>query len=234
MRLASEPLDPRDPSPTGRGSSEITEAAERARKQLREDFEHLRAEIEEQRAAETPAGDSAGGTRFRGKARATFAAFALTAAVAAAAANFALNGGRTSKESDVSAPSASPEPEGGGITADRGSPKTAFPLLASIPPSLLIEGLGSSGGGGLPGAASPVGGPTALFVVDKLVPVSGHRLSGENVAGADPVGRPTAVPGSPSQPLPGPQGPPQLAYTPPPVAGGGGGGGQPGENPGGG
>jgi hypothetical protein len=46
-RVSDEPLDPPDLSPSGPGSREISAAAERAREQLREEFEQLRVEIEE-------------------------------------------------------------------------------------------------------------------------------------------------------------------------------------------
>jgi hypothetical protein len=129
-----------EPNPTGRGSAEISEAAERARRQLREDFEQLRAEIEEERAAESGAPSAPAG-RLRGKARLSFAAFAVTAAVAAAAANFALNGGRSSKESGVSVPPATSQPEPGAIAAAGGSPQSSSGLLATVPQGLTIGAL---------------------------------------------------------------------------------------------
>src|SRR5215468_4183102 len=159
MRRVSAPLDPRDSGPAGRGSQKVSEAAERARNQLRKEFEQLRSDIAEHQAAERSAREAAGGSRIGRKARASFAAFALTAAVAAAAANFALNGNQSSKQSGVSVPPASPEPEPNVISATPGGPQASSPpLLAAIPPSLLIDALGSGGavaGGAAPGAASP-------------------------------------------------------------------------------
>ena len=130
----NEPVDPRDPSPPGPGSREISAAAERAREQLREEFEQLRVEIEGLNAEDEASGADGPPSRagFRGRARASLAVLALTAAVAAAAANFALNGGRTPKDGSVSVPPPSREPEPGVITADSGSAETAFPVLSLI------------------------------------------------------------------------------------------------------
>ncbi len=229
----SAPLDPRDPFSTGRGSQEISAAAERARKKLREDFDRLRAEIEEQGAEESPGGDPAGVSGFRSKAGAALAVFALTAAVAAAAAHFALNGGRASRESSVSVPSPPSGTEAGATTAGRGRPLFSSPLLTAVAPGLQIEALGPNGG--LPfSAASPITGPAPLFVVGGLLPVGRQGLPGGEVAGASPVGRsPRTTPL-----LPEPHAPQQLAYEPPPPPpapeAGNGDGGRPGENPGGG
>ena len=159
-RVSDEPLDPSGLSPSGPGSREISAAAERAREQLREEFEQLRAEIEELDAEESSGEGPPFGAGFRGRARASLAVLALTTAVAAAAANFALNGGRTPKEGGASVPQTSGEPEPGVVTADRGNAETAFPALSLIPPGLQIGTLVSNAG--IPSAGSPFTGPSPV------------------------------------------------------------------------
>ena len=73
----------------------MNEPLDHAREQLREEFEQLRGEIEGLGAEESGGGDPPSGGGFRDRARASLAVLALTAAVAAAAGTFALNGGRT-------------------------------------------------------------------------------------------------------------------------------------------
>jgi hypothetical protein len=205
------------------GSREISAAAERAREQLREEFEQLRVEIEELDAEESSGDGRPFGAGFRGRARASLAVLALTTAVAAAAANFALNGGRTPKDGGASVPQTSSEPEPGVVAAERGSTETAFPALSLIAPGLQTDALGSLIG--LPSAGPPFTGPSPVFVVGGPVPVSVHRSQGEEVAGANPVGHsPPATP-----PVSEPHAPQELTSLPPPAPGGGpGGGGNPG------
>src|SRR4051794_11428704 len=95
MRRVSDPLDPRD-----------------AREKLRAEFEQLRAEIGDLRGKDDGADAGPGG--LRGRARAAVAVLALSAAVAAAAGNFALNGGRTPKDGSVSVPRSSSVPAASG------------------------------------------------------------------------------------------------------------------------
>jgi hypothetical protein len=227
MRRMGEPPDPRDPSPSEPGSGEVSAAAQRAREQVREEFEGLRAEIEDLHAEDGGDGPPVAGG-FGDRARASAAVLALTAAIAAAAANFALNGGRTPTDGSVSIPPTSGEPEPGVITADRGSAEAPFPLLSLIAPGLQIDTLGSNAA---PPGAGP--GPSPLFVVGKPVPVSGHGSPGEDVGGADPVVQsptPTKSP-TPTAPAPEPDAPQQLAYSPP-AGGGPGDGGDSGGGPG--
>lgn len=204
MRRVNEPFDPRDPSRSGSGPREVSAARER----LREEFEQLRVEIEEL-GAEESGGDPPVGGGFRGKARASVAALALSAAIAAAAGNFALNGGRTSKEGSVSVPPSSSEPESGAIAAGRGIGRTPGSLLSLIGPGLQTDILGSNAGP--PGAGPPSSGPSPLFVVGDPVSVSGHGSRGGGVAGGHPVSHsPTPTP-----PAPEPDAT-QLAFSPPP------------------
>jgi hypothetical protein len=198
----------------------MNEPLEHAREQLREEFEQLRGEIEELRAEEG-GGDGPLSSGGFGKARASLAVLALTAAVAAAAGNFALNGGRTPKDGSVSVPPSSSEPEPGGITADRGGAEPSLSLLSLIGPGLQTDILGSNAG--LPSASPPVTGPSPLFVVGDPVSVSGHGSRGGDVAGAGPVSQsPTPVSQSPTPtpPVPEPDSP-HLAFSPPPAPAGG-------------
>src|SRR6478672_994711 len=176
MGRVSEPLDP---FRGGGGSEEISAAADRARKQLREDFEQLREEIGEPPGEDAGGGGQPPGPGLRGKARATVAALALTAAVATAATNFALNGGRSSKDGGVSAPQPLPEGEAGGITAAVGSAETQGPLgRAQLPspligPGLRLGALTSSGGNSgtvPPFGTLPSNGPKTVFVVGQPLP----------------------------------------------------------------
>jgi hypothetical protein len=215
-RVNDGPLDPRDPSPSDLGSGEISAAAEQAREQLRGEFEQLRVEIGGL-DAEASSGEPPVGGGFRSRARASLAVLALTAAVAAAAANFALNGGRTPNAGSVSVPPTSPESEPGVITADRGSAEKAFPLLSLIPPGLQVDTLDSSAG--LAGAGAPFTGPSPLFVVGEPVPVGAHGSPGEDVGGSDPVGRspkPSPEPSPTASPTPSPTSTPPLAAADPP------------------
>jgi hypothetical protein len=235
MPSVSEPLHPR--SPSGSGSPKISASADRAREQLREEFGQLRAEIgglsPEQSGAE---GSGSGFGRVRG----SLAVLALSAAVAAAVANFALHGGRTSKSGNVSGVSGAPplpEPGPALITADLASPHDSFPVLALIAPGLRTETLGPNGG--LQGAGAPSGGPSTVFVVGKPVPVGGQGSPSEDVTGAHPVSRaPTPPPQAPQAPAPA--APESRGDTPPPPGASGGGnlgdgnpgGGGPGNGPG--
>src|SRR6476659_4493695 len=131
----------------------MNEPLKSAREQLREEFEQLRVEIEGLDAEESGGGDSTFGGGLRGRARASLAVLALTAAVAAAAGNFALNGGRTPKDGSVSVPPPSNGPEPVVATADRGSGEPSLSLLSLLGPGLQTDILGSSAG--LPGAGHP-------------------------------------------------------------------------------
>ena len=140
----------------------MNEPLEHAREQLREEFEQLRGEIEELHAEEGGGDGPLSGGGF-GKARASLAVLALTAAIAAAAGNFALNGGRTPKDGSVSIPPPSIEPEPGVITAGRGSAEPSSSLLSLIGPGLQTGILGSNASP--PSTAPPGIGPSPLFVV---------------------------------------------------------------------
>jgi hypothetical protein len=204
----------------------MKEPLDHAREQLREEFEQLRGEIEGLGAEKDGGGDPPSGGGFRDRARASLAVLALTAAVAAAAGNFALNGGRTPKDGSVHVPPPSNEPEAGVTTADRGSAKPSPSLLSLIGPGLQTDILASNAG--LPGAPPPSAGPSPLFVVGDPVSVSVHGARGGNVAGGDPVGHspghsPAPTP-TPSAPEPEPH-PTQVAFSPPPAPVGGAGGG---------
>jgi hypothetical protein len=190
----NEPLDPRE--------------------QLRKEFEQLRVEIEGLGAEESGGGDPPSGGGFRDRARASLAVLALTAAVAAAAGNFALNGGRTPKDGSVSVPTPSNEPEPGVITAGRGSAEPSTSLLSLIGPGLQTGILGSNASP--PSAAPPITGPSPLFVVGDPVSVSGHGSRGGDVA----VGNPVSQSPTPAPPAPEPDAPP-LAFSPPPAPAGG-------------
>jgi hypothetical protein len=230
----SEPLHPGGPSSSG--SQNISAAAQRAREQLREEFEQLRVDIG---GLGTEQGGDDGpppGTGF-GRVRASLAVLALSAAVAAAAANFALNGGKTAKSGSVSlGPPSHEPPESGAIAAGLGGPESSFPVLSLIAPGLRTDTLGSSAG--LPIAGPPFTGPSHVFVVGKPVPVGGHGSLAEGVAGANPVGHlpaPTTSPTpTPTPAAPAPEASQQLAYSPPPPPSAGGGGNPGGGNPGGG
>jgi hypothetical protein len=236
----SEPLQPSDPSASG--SRNVSSAAQRAREQLREEFEQLRVDIGALGIEESGDVGSPAGSGF-GRVRASLAVLALTAAVAAAAANFALNGGKTQKNGSVSlGPPSNEPPEPGVLAAGLGGAENSFPVLSLIAPGLRTDILGSSAG--LPIAGPPFSGPSHVFVVGKPVPVGGHGSRAEGVAGANPVGHlpaPTTSPTpTPTPAAPAPEAPQDLAYSPPPPPspgdGGNPGGGNPGDggNPGGG
>src|SRR6476469_4093441 len=204
MGRVSAPLDPRDPFSGGSGSEEISAAADRARKQLREDFEQLRTEIGEHPAEEAGGGGQPPRPGLRNKARATVAALALTAAVATAATNFALNGGRSPKDGGVSAPQPSPEGEAGGITASVGGAETRGPQSrAELPfplsgPGLRLGALTSSGGNSgtvPPFGTLPSNGPKTVFVVGQPLPVGGNGpRGGATTPAAPPAPAPTPTP----------------------------------------
>jgi hypothetical protein len=202
------PFDPRDPF----GPEEVSAAARRAREQVRGEFEELRAELDLQ--AEGPDGEVplvAGG--FRRRARASVALLALTGAIAAAAANFALNGGRTPTGGNVLRPPSTEGPEAAVIGGDEGSAEGGFPILSLIPPSLQIGAPEALAGSPPP---APGAGPSPLFVVGKPVPVGGQRATGEHVGGADSVG--SAPQPAPPPPTSEPHAPQELAFSPPPPA----------------
>jgi hypothetical protein len=206
----NEPLDPRE--------------------QLRKEFEQLRVEISELGTEQSAGGDPPSGGGFRGRARASLAALALTAAVAAAAGNFALNGGRTSKDGSVSVPPPSNGPEPVVSTVDRGSAEPSLSLLSVIGPGLQAGILGSNAG--LPGGSSPTTGPSPVFVVGDPISGSVHGSRGGDVNNADSVGHSPAPTPTPLPPEPEPH-EPTLAFSPPPApAGGTGGGPGNGEEPG--
>jgi hypothetical protein len=194
----------------------MNDPLEHAREQLREEFEQLRGEIEGLGAEEGGGGDPPSGGGFRDRARGSLAVLALTAAVAAAAGTFALNGGRTQKEGSVSVPPPSNGPEPIVAKADRGGAEPPS-LLALIGPGLQTDILGSSAG--LPGAGHPSTGPSPVFVVNDPISAVGHGSRGGDVKNADPVGHsPTPTPTAPA-PAPEPD-EPSLAFSPPPVPAG--------------
>jgi hypothetical protein len=195
----------------------MNEPLDNAREQLREEFEQLRGEIEGLGAGESGAGDPPSGGGLRDRVRASLAVLALTAAVAAAAGNFALNGGRTPKDGSVSVPRPSNGPEPAVTRADRGSAEPSLSLLSLIGPGLQTDILGSNAG--LPGAGNPTAGPSPLFVVGDPISASGHGSRGGDVQHADPVGHsPAPTPTSPA-PEPEPH-EPSLAFSPPPAPAG--------------
>src|SRR6187431_2729331 len=140
----------------------MNEPLKSAREKLREEFEQLRVEIEGLDAEERGGGDPSSGGRFRDRARASLAVLALTAAVAAAAGNFALNGGRTPKDGSVSVPPLPNGPQPDVIKADRGSAEPSLSLLSLLGPGLQTDILGSNAG--LPGAGHSTG-SSPVFVV---------------------------------------------------------------------
>jgi hypothetical protein len=223
MRRVSPPRDPRDPTPLDSSSPEISDAAERARQLLREEFQELRTDIEA-----LSGGDGRFGGGFRGKARASLAVLALTAAVAAAAVNFALNDERSPKDGSVSVPPPSGEPDTPTMIAvGEGAAAAPFSFFSLLAPGLQTGVFGPSPG--LPGEGLPPAGPGPQFVVGDLQPASG--APGEDVGGASPVH------GSPAHRLPPPastpatpDAPQQFASLPPPPPPPGGPGG--GEGPG--
>jgi hypothetical protein len=224
----NESFDPGDPSRSGPGPREISDAAQQARERLREEFEQLRVEIEELGDGESGADDPRFSGGFWGRARTSVAVLALGAAIAAAAGNFALNGGRTLKDGSVSVSPPSNEPEPGVVASGRGGAEPPSSLLSLIGPGLQTGILGSNAIP--PSAAPPVTGPAPLFVVGDPVPASGHGSRGGDVGGADPV-RQSPTP-TPTPPAPEPDTPPLALSPPPPPAGGAGGGQGSGEVPG--
>ena len=216
----SEPLDPRDPSGRGSGPPDVSAAAERARRQLREDYKQLRSQIQEWSVGDDAGAGPDAGAAFRRKARMSLAALGLTAAVAAAAANFGLNGGRTPKQGAGSASLPSPEPRTGAIAAGRratpGAPRRTPPgLFAAVSPGLRLGPLGS-GEGNSPAASPSLNGPTPVFAAAHPVPEGGIGASGGN----GDHGQPVRPPHSPVSPQPEAQ---PVAYSPPaPPAGGAG------------
>jgi hypothetical protein len=198
----------------------MNEPLKHAREQLREEFEQLRGEIRGLGGEQGGGGDPPSGGGFRHRARASLAVLALSAAVAAAAGTFGLNGGRTSRDGSVSVPPSSSEPEPGVTTADRGSAgPSPFSLVGS---GLLTDILGSNAE--LHGAGHPSTGQSALFVVGDPISASGHGSPGGQVKNADPIGHSpaaTATPG-PTPPAPAPEPhEPSLAFSPPPAPAGG-------------
>src|SRR5690348_9891143 len=136
MRRVSDPLNPRDPSSSA--SEKISAAADRARKQLREDFHRLRAEIGEPPAGDTGDRGQPSGPGRRSRAGAAVAALALTAAIATAATSFALNGGSSQKDAGALVPEHSPGGEAAGVggAEARGSGSRPHLLSAAAGPGL--------------------------------------------------------------------------------------------------
>ena len=99
------------------------------REQLRGEFEQLRGEIEGLGAEQSGGGDPPSGGGFRDRARASLAVLALTAAVAAAAGTFALNGGQDVEGRKCFGP---PVVERAGTRRDHGRPgeRGALPVFA--------------------------------------------------------------------------------------------------------
>jgi hypothetical protein len=209
MRRVSAPHDPRDPS----NSPEISAAADRARERLREEFEQLRAGIEEMRAKQSSGdgGPSLFGDGLQGRVLASLAVLMLTAAVALAIVNFTFHQGRSLKDGIVRVPPKPHDPQPGvKITPDGGPAEARPPLLSLVAPGLQ-KGIFGPDVGLVPNAAPDTAPSSALFVVSNSLPVSGNGSPGQDVAGAGPVHEaPT-----PTAPEPSPEAPPQFAYLPP-------------------
>ncbi len=187
----SPPRDRPDP-PSGGGKQEISAAAERGRDRVRKQFQELRVEIEELQAQEGGGDDRVAGG-FWTAARTSAALLALSAAIAAAAVNFGLNGARSPKEGSITVPPRPGQPQPGVIGVGGESSATPPTFLSRIAPGLQIGTFAA-----LPGAGLPSQGPSTQLVVAETAPVGAHRSPRQEVASADPVSQaPTPTPSAP-------------------------------------